>query len=65
MKDFQQRVIDELNELEEKANSLNEFIAYSDLFLGLDSKEQERLRLQLDIMWQYVEILRERIAAFN
>ena len=65
MKEFQQRVTNELSELKNKTDMLNDFVGYNPEFLKIDKDEQERLRLQLDIMWQYVEILRERIAAFR
>lgn len=61
---FQQRVVDEKNELDEKARSLSIFIGLSSTFEELDPAEQERLKEQNDIMWQYSEILGKRIAAF-
>lgn len=60
----QQRVVDEKNELDIKGNALSQFIANSPIFETLDADEQERLKVQNDIMWQYSEILGERIAAF-
>lgn len=65
MKEFQQRVIDELSELEVKTLALNDFVSSYSTFLDLEKDEQERLKLQLDTMWLYVEILRERIAYFK
>lgn len=62
---YQQRVIDEKEELDKKANDLSKFIGYSPIFDDLDPEEQERLKLQNDIMWQYSEILGARIAAFK
>jgi len=64
MQPHQQRVVDEKTELDEKAKKLSDFIGNSDIFLSLDAEEQERLREQNDIMWQYSEILGARIAAF-
>ncbi len=64
MQPHQQRVVDEKNELDKKANALSEFIAHSPIFEGLDPEEQERLRDQNDVMWRYSEILGERIANF-
>ncbi len=61
----QQRVIDEKKELDEKAKRLSNFIGLSPMFLELDAEEQERLKEQNDIMWQYSEILGKRIAAFR
>jgi hypothetical protein len=60
----QQRVVDEKNELDEKAKKLSQFIGESHIFPTLDFNEQERLRIQNDLMWQYSEILGQRIAAF-
>jgi hypothetical protein len=61
----QQRVIDEKTELDKKATALSQFIGNSDIFPTLDEAEQERLREQNDVMWQYSEILGARIAAFG
>lgn len=61
----QQRVIDEKKELDEKANKLSEFIGNNPVFESLDPAEQERLKVQNDLMWQYSEVLGERIAAFS
>lgn len=65
MQDFQQRVVDEKNELDEKAHKLSDFIGNSPLFEKIDPAEQERMKEQNDIMWQYSEILGKRIAAFK
>jgi len=62
---YQQRVVDEKAELDKKATALSEFIGNSPLFDTLDPAEQERLKVQNDIMWQYSEILGRRIEAFN
>ena len=60
----QQRVVNEKNELDEKAKALSNFIGLNPVFDTLDPEEQERLRVQNDVMWQYSEILGARIAAF-
>ncbi len=60
----QQRVVTEKVELDEKAKALSEFIGHSPIFETLDPAEQERLKEQNEIMWQYSEILGARIAAF-
>lgn len=65
MKDYQQRVIDEKKELDEKAKKLSDFIGLSSEFENIPPDEQERLREQNEIMWQYSEILGQRIDAFN
>lgn len=62
---YQQRVIDEKTELDIKAKALSDFIGLSELFPKLDPLEQERLKEQNDIMWQYSEVLGERIKAFK
>lgn len=60
----QQRVVDEKTELDTKAHALSQFIGLNPTFATLDPAEQERLKVQNDIMWQYSEVLGERIAAF-
>ena len=64
MQPHQQRVVDEKTELDTKAKALSEFIGNSAIFPTLDTAEQERLKEQNDVMWQYSEILGARIAAF-
>lgn len=61
----QQRVVDEKSELDEKAKKLSDFIGNNPIFDSIDPDEQERLKVQNDIMWIYSEILGERIAHFN
>lgn len=64
MQPHQQRVVDEKTELDEKATALSNFIGTSPIFETLDPAEQARLKEQCEIMWQYSEILGQRIAAF-
>ncbi len=64
MQPHQQRVVDEKTELDKRAHALSQFIGLSPVFETLDAAEQERLREQNDVMWQYSEILGARIAAF-
>lgn len=61
----QQRVLDEKQDLDIKASALSQFIRNNPIFIGLDQAEQERLKEQNDVMWQYSEILGARINAFN
>lgn len=61
----QMRVIDEKVALDIKASALSEFIGTGAVFATLDPAEQERLREQCEVMWQYSEILAARIAAFK
>jgi len=64
MEAHQKRVVDEKRELDEKARKLSEFIGTNPQFDAIDADEQERLKVQNDIMWQYSEILGQRISAF-
>lgn len=61
----QQRVVDEKTELDKKATALSEFIGTHPTFETLAPAEQERMKQQNEIMWQYSEILGARIAAFS
>lgn len=63
--EFQQRVIDEERELDERTEKLHVFIEDSPLFVKLDKAEQSRLRNQRYIMRVYRDILRERITSFE
>lgn len=60
----QRRVVAEKAALDAKANALSNFIGAGPIFGQLDPAEQERLKLQNDVMWAYSEILGKRIAAF-
>ncbi len=62
---YQQRIVEEKKALDEKAVALSNFIGTNPSFDKLDSEEQERLRVQNDLMWQYSEVLGARIAAFS
>jgi len=65
MQPHQQRVVDEKAELDTKAKALSEFIGTNPVFETLPQDEQNRLREQCEVMWQYSEILGKRIAAFG
>ena len=65
MQPYQQRVIDEKNELYAKASTLSTFISINAQFDTLHPKQQELLKEQNDVMWQYYEILVKRISLFN
>lgn len=65
MAPHQQRVIDEKNELDERAHKLSQFIGNNPTFADLDPAEQERMKVQNDLMWQLSEVLSQRIAAFT
>ena len=60
-----QRVIDEKAALDDKAKKLSAFIGENPLFEQLDAAEQEHMKVQNDLMWQYFVILGPRIAAFT
>ena len=62
MKSYQQRVIDEQEELESKLQKLNEFL---DGGAMISATEQENLLKQARIMTEYSEILQTRIEWFN
>ena len=64
MQPHQQRVVDEKTELDTKAKALSEFIGNNPIFENIEPDEQERMKEQCEIMWQYSEILGKRIAAF-
>ena len=64
MLDYQQRVVDEKRELDEKREKLGAF-KNKDNFAALPWQEQERLNTQAHIMTMYSAVLGERIAAFQ
>ena len=61
MKSFEQRVIDEKNDLDDKIEKLSVFIMTSGTFIILDNDEQENLKLQLNIMSSYSLVLNNRM----
>jgi hypothetical protein len=65
LRPHQQRVIHEKTDLDTKATALSKFIAESAIFPTLDAAEQDRLKEQCEVMWEYSEILGARIAAFG
>lgn len=64
MKDWQQRAVDEAEELEEKLMKLAEFLG-SDSFYKLDNENQILLTQQYECMHDYHSVLRSRIELFN
>ena len=60
----QQRVMDEYDELNKKANDLEIFIGNNPIFLSLSEDEQGLLKQQLLAMKAYRGTLRERILNF-
>jgi hypothetical protein len=64
MQAYQQRVIEEKQELDAKLEKLNQFIA-SPQFLVVEVDEQKRLQRQQTFMKAYSNVLSERIEAFK
>ena len=64
MEPYQQRVVDEKTELDEKLNKLRKFIG-GETFVEINLMEQHRLRQQHGFMVQYSQVLQERIDAFT
>lgn len=63
MQDWQQRVIDEKNELDARREKLGEF-KNTNQFIMLPWHEQERITTQAHLMTAYSAVLGERIANF-
>jgi hypothetical protein len=63
MEAYQERVVLEKKELDEKISKLSPFIS-SEKFLSVEQNEADRLRNQLSVMIDYSNILGERIANF-
>lgn len=61
--DYKNRVVDEKIELAKKYQKLSRFM-FSSAYEGLDISEQDRLKIQLEIMDKYLDILDERIKNF-
>lgn len=62
---YQQRVVDEKADLDERTRKLATFIADNPLFGGLPCAERDRLRRQYHLMAALSRVLGERIAEFN
>ena len=62
---WQQRLLDEKEQLEQRLRKLVVFIHTDSEFKKLTEKDQNLLRKQMDIMTDYLEILKERVAAFT
>lgn len=63
MEEYQQRVVDEKNELSERLEKLRTFIN-SERFLAISYKERNLLKNQRVVMQEYLEILIQRIELF-
>ena len=64
MRDFQQRVVDEQKELDEKLSKLTGFTT-TEAFTRLPQAEQHRLHTQRHIMSLYSLVLGQRIDSFT
>lgn len=64
MKPYQERVVAEKKDLEEKIDKLHTFIS-SDEWKDVDLREKDRLLRQVHHMTKYASVLGERIAAFK
>ena len=64
MQEFQQRVVDEKTELDDKIQKLTAFVGGT-IFASIDDTERSRLSIQLQHMNGYSEILGQRIGNFK
>jgi hypothetical protein len=65
MIEYQQRVVDEFNELVERRSKLGSFITSNSLWHVVPMDEQRRMVRQYDVMLEYEAVLRDRIAHFK
>lgn len=65
MQPYQQRVIDEKAELDDKRTRLEHFIEHNATYKALPADEQHRLSQQAAFMWGYSMVLGARIAHFT
>ena len=64
MEDYQRRVVDEKNELDEKLKALRDFM-HGDIYASLDAIDQGLLMVQLVAMDNYSDVLARRIELFK
>jgi len=64
VKEYQQRVIKEKRELDDRLDKLKTFFGVG-RFTELDCDEQDRMRKQAEVMGEYSKILGKRIKAFQ
>lgn len=65
MEPYQQRVIDEKKELDDKIEKLTSFLTNDEQRSKVSDQEADRMQRQLDCMNAYSGILGERIDAFG
>lgn len=61
---FQQRVVAERDELQDRAQKLDVFVNHTPSFASVKPQEQERLKQQLSLQQQLLIVLNDRIAHF-
>lgn len=61
---FQQRVVAERDELQDRAQKLDVFVNHTPSFVSVEPQEQERLKQQLSLQQQLLIVLNDRIAHF-
>ena len=64
MEAYQERVVQELKDLQDKYDKLAAFMQQAS-YRALDKPEQARLAKQYVIMGQYIGVLKDRIAHFK
>ena len=64
MKEYQDRVVKEKKELDDKIAKLKTFL-YGETVKGVEEAEQVRMWTQYHLMCRYAKVLGERIAAFE
>ena len=64
MEAYQQRVVDEKNELDYKREALHDFL-HTDTYAGLSNGERGELQAQYIVMGNYSDILQTRIERFE
>ena len=64
MEEFQQRVVAEKEQLDDRRGKLEAFIDSHEAYAGLPIPEKSRLVRQVAIMGLYSQVLFERVAAF-
>lgn len=61
---YQQRVVDELHDLDERTAKLEAFLT-TPAFKSVRPSEQDNLREQLGLHWALQRVLRRRVAGFG
>lgn len=61
---FQQRIVDEFNELKQKTSKLGAFILDNPTYQNLSEEEKNDMKIQYDAMCIYCDALERRIKRF-